>query len=248
MVRDAHGRKMSKSLGNVIDPIDVIDGIALEDLQKRLETGNLDPREVQKAKDGQKKDFPKGIPQCGTDGLRFALLAYTSFGRDINLDILRVEGYRKFCNKLWNAIRLAQQKLGDDFKPAPHGVVLTGNESLADLWILNKLNMASRDTNLYLEQRNFMNATSTVYNFWLYELCDVYLEICKPVIDGQDEIKKRAAQDTLYTCLDAGLKLLHPIMPFVTEELWQRLPRRANDPLSQTIMKARFPTEVIYYH
>ena len=111
MVRDAHGRKMSKSLGNVIDPIDVIQGVSLDALHKQLEMGNLDPREIVKAKEGQKRDFPKGIPECGADALRFTLAAYTSAGRDINLDILRVDGYRKFCNKLWNATRFALMKL-----------------------------------------------------------------------------------------------------------------------------------------
>jgi valyl-tRNA synthetase len=244
MIRDAHGRKMSKSLGNVIDPLDVIDGISLENLHKKLEDGNLDPREVDKAMEGQKRDFPKGIPQCGSDALRFALLSYTSAGRDISIDILRVEGYRKFGNKLWNAIRLAQQKLGDDFEPAPYGTNVTGIESLSDLWILNKLNFAIRETNQNLEQRNFMQATGAVYNFWLYELCDVYLEICKPVIDGTDEVRKKAARETLYSCLENGLKLLHPFMPFLTEELWQRLPRRKGDPITETIMLTKFPVEL----
>lgn len=140
LVRDAHGRKMSKSLGNVIDPIDVIQGIALDGLHAKLLEGNLDEKEVLKAKQGQKKDFPKGIPQCGTDALRFALCAYTAggkyslpfigsssyltfAGRDINLEILRVEGYRKFCNKLWNATKFAMLKLGDDYKPQSSGKV-----------------------------------------------------------------------------------------------------------------------------
>ncbi|KAJ3006608.1 UNVERIFIED_CONTAM: hypothetical protein HDU68_003984 [Siphonaria sp. JEL0065] len=245
MVRDAHGRKMSKSLGNVIDPLDVIEGIALADLQKRLEVGNLDPREVVKAQEGQKRDFPNGIPQCGTDALRFTLLNYSSGGRDINLDILRVEGYRKFCNKLWNAVlKMGLEKLGPHFIPQPAEIYITKNESLADLWILHKLNIAARETNLALEQRNFMQATNVVYNFWMYELCDVYLEICKPILAGTDEVQRRACRDTLYTCLDSGLKLLHPMMPFVTEELWQRLPRRDNDVLRETIMKAKFPVEL----
>jgi valyl-tRNA synthetase len=104
MVRDSHGRKMSKSLGNVIDPTDVINGITLGDLNAMLDNGNLGAKEVEKAKDGQRKDFPNGIPKCGADALRFTLLSYTSSGRDINLDVLRIEGYRKFCNKLWNGI------------------------------------------------------------------------------------------------------------------------------------------------
>jgi len=119
MIRDAHGRKMSKSLGNVIDPTDVIQGLPLEELHKKLYEGNLDEKEIKKAIDGQKKDFPKGIPQCGTDALRFALCAYSGGGRDINLEILRVEGYRKFCNKIFNATKFAMLKLDEDFVPLP---------------------------------------------------------------------------------------------------------------------------------
>ncbi|KAI9258746.1 valyl-tRNA synthetase [Phascolomyces articulosus] len=248
MIRDAHGRKMSKSLGNVIDPVDVIEGIALEGLHSKLYEGNLDPREIEKAKAGQKADYPKGIPQCGTDALRFALCAYTTGGRDINLDILRVEGYRKFCNKIWNATRFAMMKLGDDFKPNPDAKP-TGNESLADKWVLSKLNAAARDTNKALAERNFMAATSAVHQFWLYDLCDVYIEIIKPLCDSTDESmakQKRAAQDTLYTCLEGGLKLMHPFMPFVTEELYQRLNRRANDKV-ESIVKAHYPVEEADY-
>ena len=137
MIRDAHGRKMSKSLGNVIDPIDVIQGVELEALHEKLYEGNLDEKEIVKAKAGQKKDFPKGIPECGSDALRFALCAYSSggtsrcdgnrssllktdsLGRDINLEILRVEGYRKFCNKVFNATKFAMLKLDQDFVPSP---------------------------------------------------------------------------------------------------------------------------------
>ena len=125
MIRDAHGRKMSKSLGNVIDPLDVIHGVSLETLHSKLEEGNLDDKEVTKAKAGQKKDFPKGIPQCGTDALRFALCAYSGGGRDINLDILRVEGYRKFCNKVFNATRFAMLKLDGGYEAREEAKVST---------------------------------------------------------------------------------------------------------------------------
>jgi valyl-tRNA synthetase len=118
MVRDAHGRKMSKSLGNVINPVDIIEGVALETLHEQLLAGNLDEKELVKAKDGQKKDFPKGIPQCGADALRFTLCNYTSAGQSVNLEVLRVEGYRHFCNKLWNATRFALMNLVD-FVPNP---------------------------------------------------------------------------------------------------------------------------------
>ncbi|CAG8502365.1 16095_t:CDS:10, partial [Acaulospora colombiana] len=251
MVRDAHGRKMSKSLGNVVDPVDVIQGISLEKLHAKLYEGNLDRREIEKAKAGQKADYPNGIPECGTDALRFALCAYTSTGRDLNLDILRVEGYRKFCNKLWNATRFALMKLGEDFHPKPNSRK-SGKESLPENWILHKLNQAVINTNKALHERNFMNATTSVYSFWLYELCDVYIEVIKPIIDADIAIpgnaeRKSSAKDTLYTCLEAGLKLLHPFMPFVTEELYQRLPRRPNDNV-QTITKAKYPLEEPEYN
>ncbi|KAI9452674.1 tRNA synthetases class I-domain-containing protein [Russula earlei] len=243
MIRDAHGRKMSKSLGNVIDPLDVIQGLPLDKLHEKLHEGNLDAAEIEKAKSGQKKDFPKGIPQCGTDALRFALCAYSGGGRDINLEILRVEGYRKFCNKIFNATKFAMLKLDNAFIPesAPKP---TGNESLVERWILHKLNIASAETNKQLNERNFMAATNAVYNFWLYELCDVYIEAMKPMTDSSVPSRPRAsAQQTLYTCLDYGLRLLHPFMPFVTEELWQRLARRPND-TTPSIMVSRYPIYV----
>ncbi|TFK27106.1 valine-tRNA ligase [Coprinopsis marcescibilis] len=240
MIRDAHGRKMSKSLGNVIDPTDVIQGLALEELHQKLHEGNLDEKEIAKATAGQKKDFPKGIPQCGTDALRFALCAYSGGGRDINLEILRVEGYRKFCNKVFNATKFAMLKLDETFVPEPLAKP-TGNESLVEKWILHKLNIAATDINKALAERNFMNATNVAYNFWLYELCDVYIEAMKPMTDASAPISvQKSAQQTLYTCLDYGLRLLHPFMPFVTEELWQRLPRRPNDS-TPSITIAAFP-------
>ncbi|GAA5976762.1 hypothetical protein JCM11641_000863 [Rhodosporidiobolus odoratus] len=240
MIRDAHGRKMSKSLGNVIDPIDVIEGATLEALHAQLRTGNLAAREVELAEKGQKKDFPNGIPQCGTDALRFALANYSSTGRDINLEILRVEGYRKFCNKLWNATKFAMLKLEGDFVP-PQSEKPTGKESLVEKWILHKLNQAAEKVNAALVDRNFMAATSDAYSFWLYEICDVYIEAIKLVTDpSYDAEQRRSAQNTLYTVLDNGLRLLHPFMPFVTEELWQRLPRRPTDK-TQSIMLAKFP-------
>ncbi|GLB42945.1 putative class-I aminoacyl-tRNA synthetase family protein [Lyophyllum shimeji] len=240
MIRDAHGRKMSKSLGNVIDPIDVIQGLPLEDLHAKLREGNLDEKEITKAIAGQKKDFPKGIPQCGTDALRFALCAYSGGGRDINLEILRVEGYRKFCNKIFNATKFAMLKLDQSFVPEPSAKP-TGRESLVEKWILHKLNVAAAEINTQLAERNFMLATTAAYNFWLYELCDVYIEAMKPMTDESASLATRkSAQETLYTCLDYGLRLLHPFMPFVTEELWQRLPRRPNDS-TPSIMVSAFP-------
>ena len=143
IIRDAHGRKMSKSLGNIIDPIDVIDGITLENLHKRLELYNLDPKEIEKAVRGQKEDYPTGIPECGTDALRFALCAYTAQQRDINLDVLRIQGYRHFCNKLWNATKFAMLNgLGTKFVPEKSIEYLKKNKSSLrsmDKWILSRL-------------------------------------------------------------------------------------------------------------
>jgi valyl-tRNA synthetase len=230
MVRDAHGRKVSKSLGNVIDPLDVIEGITLDALHKRLEEGNLDPAEVKTAKEGQKRDFPSGIPECGTDALRMALCSYVAQGRDVNLNILKVDSFRRFCNKLWNACRFALMKLGGDFVPEPQ-FRLSGSESLADGWILTRLQETIAETNRSFAEYNLMAATSAIHSFWLYDLCDVYIEVVKPICAPEypDQAARKTAQNTLYTCLEQALRLLHPFMPFVTEELYQRLPRRLTD-------------------
>ncbi|XP_043939220.1 valine--tRNA ligase [Protopterus annectens] len=228
VVRDAHGRKMSKSLGNVIDPLDVVNGISLEGLHAQLLESNLDPVEMERAKDGQKSDYPNGIPECGTDALRFALCAYTAQGRDINLDVNRILGYRFFCNKLWNATKFAIRGLGENFAPQ-NRAQLSGQESLVDRWILSRLCCAVEACDVGFKNYDFPGITTAIYNFWLYELCDVYLECLKPVFSSSDEAAIQVAQETLYTCLDAGLRLLSPFMPFVTEELFQRLPRRSAD-------------------
>uniref|UniRef100_A0A665VVH6 Valine--tRNA ligase n=1 Tax=Echeneis naucrates TaxID=173247 RepID=A0A665VVH6_ECHNA len=225
VVRDAHGRKMSKSLGNVIDPLDVITGISLEGLHAQLTDSNLDPLEVEKAKQGQKSDYPNGIPECGTDALRFALCAYTSQGRDINLDVNRILGYRHFCNKLWNAVKFAMKTLGDNFVPSEKA------QSVSDRWILSRLSAAVALCDAGFKAYDFPAITTAIYNFWLYELCDIYLESVKPVFSKAEEgsASQRPAlvcRQTLYTCLEVGLRLLSPLMPFVTEELYQRLPRR----------------------
>ena len=247
IVRDAHGRKMSKSLGNVIDPLDVIEGISLEQLQGRLDEGNLDAREVKRAKEGQKADFPHGIPQCGTDALRFGLCSYVGGGRDINLNVSRIETYRRFCNKLWNACRFALQKLGEGYVASPT-FLLNGSESPADRWILGRLAKAIRETEEALETYNLMAATLAIYNFWQYELCDVYIEVVKPICapDYPNVGAQEAAKAVLYRCLEEGLRLLHPFMPFVTEELYQRLPRRLGDALP-SISVTPYPTVLPAY-
>ncbi|KAK8869893.1 valine-tRNA ligase [Kwoniella newhampshirensis] len=250
MVRDAYGRKMSKSLGNVIDPLDVVTGQNLQKLHNDLRMGNLPEKEILKAEDGQKKLFPKGIPQCGTDALRFTLCNYTSGGRDINMDIGRVEGYRKFCNKLWNATKFCLFRMDlvnldgvrqqSSFVPNASALP-TGQEGLVEQWLFHKLNLASAAVSEALENRDFADATNAAYQYFLNDLCDVFIEATKPLFEANvDSAAKVSAQNTLYTCLEGGLKLLHPFMPYVTEDLWQRLPRRQGDDC-ETIMLAPFP-------
>ncbi|KAK9477063.1 tRNA synthetases class I-domain-containing protein [Lipomyces japonicus] len=242
LVRDAQGRKMSKSLGNVIDPLDVTTGIALETLHARLREGNLDAREIKRAEEGQTLSFPNGIPECGTDAMRFALCAYTTGGRDINLDILRVEGYRKFCNKIYQATKFALLRLGEDYVP-PEKIEITGKESLVEKWILHRFNEASKALNKNLQDRDFLNATGAVYTYWYNEFCDVYIENSKfLILEGTAE-EQASARNTLYTCLDGALKLIHPFMPYLTEELWQRIPRRPND-TTRTITRAKYPAYI----
>jgi len=245
MVRDAHGKKMSKSVGNVIDPTWVIDGKPLEYMQEQLKSGNIDYKDLEKALKGQQLDYPNGIPECGADAMRFALCAYTAQGKSINLDVLRVAGYRNFCNKLWNANKFARNCLGD-FSPKSgkeKNVDFTGltdpnSEAYKSMnsmnkWILSKLAKAVSDSNEGLATYNFPQTTTACYSFWLYELCDVYLEAVKPILYSKDgSISEREVQNTKFVlnlCLDVGLRLLAPIMPFITEELWQRLPRSEGD-------------------
>lgn len=239
MVRDAHGRKMSKSLGNVIDPMDVIRGITLEGLHAQLVGSNLDPREIEKAKAGQKQDYPQGIPECGSDALRFALCAYITQARDINLDINRVQGYRFFCNKLWNATKFALLYFNGTEK---FDTELAASEVVnqMDAWILSRLSAAIEACNQGFETYDFAAATSACYAFWLYDLCDVYLECLKPIFQSGSDQQQAAARRTLYVCLDYGLRLLSPFMPFITEELYQRLPRAKPAP---SICVASYPSE-----
>merc|ERR1719235_2142576 len=239
MVRDAHGRKMSKSLGNVIEPNEVIHGISLKDLNEKLMQGNLAAKEVEKAMKGQAEDFPNGIPQCGGDALRFGLLAYTLQGRSINLDINRVVAYRHFCNKLWNVVKFALSNFPEGYSPKG----LKPNDSLCfeDEWILSRYNdMVKRSNDAFIAYE-FANATTATYNFWLYDLSDLYLEVIKARMQTDNE-EKRIALEVLFMCLDRGLRCLHPLLPFVTEELYQRLP--VSPWKSESICIAQYPTEV----
>jgi valyl-tRNA synthetase len=248
MVRDKEGRKMSKSLGNVIDPLEVISGCSLGKLLKKLETGNLPPKEIEKSKKDQSADFPDGIPECGSDALRFGLLAYTVQGRDVNLDIKRVVGYRNFCNKLWNATRFALQFVSD-FKPTPtvlDDLMASGKMAIRDKFIISRLMNAIDAVNTSFKGYKFGDAQQASYSFWIDDLCDVYLELIKPVVYEESEGNKDArwaAQASLWVSMEAGLRLLHPMIPFVSEELWQRLPGRGTlgDGETDSIMIATYP-------
>jgi valyl-tRNA synthetase len=230
IVRDAHGRKMSKSLGNVIDPIDVIHGIHLEGLLKRLEEGegSLDTSDLEKAKEGLEADFPDGIPECGTDALRFALVAELGQEQDMAFDLKQAVEYRDFCDKLWLAIKFTLIILGPDFtpNPLPH---LTGNESKLDLWLMSKVWTATEACCAGFEGHDLSTSTTACHSFWVNDLCNGYFGCLKPVMQGTDEEAKENSRQTLYKVVDIGLRLLHPFMPFITEELYQRLPRRVGD-------------------
>jgi len=245
MVRDKHGRKMSKSLGNIIDPLEVICGSTLDQLLDKVVKGNLDPNEHKFAVKSLKEEFPQGIPECGADALRYGLIAYTQQARNMNLDVQRVVGYRNFCNKLWNATRFALSNLGDTFefsKPYFDIVVHDGKLSFQDMWILKCLDKVAQSCEDSFRLYNLSDVVMSTYNFWLYEFCDIYLEAIKPIMNGEDAEQKKRSQHVLYHCIHAGLRLLHPAMPFVTEELYQRLPnRRKVEPDTPSIMLAKYP-------
>jgi len=240
MVRDKEGRKMSKSLGNVIDPLEVIDGCTLQSLLDKLDGGNLPLKEVQKAKQDQTRDFPQGIPTCGSDALRFGLLAYTVQGRDVNLDIKRVVGYRNFCNKLWNATKFALGFL-EGFTPCEEQNQIQVS-TIRNKYILSRLHVCCQVVNNSFREYKFGDAQRASYSFWMDDLCDVFLELVKPVLNAKNMSNNnnlglvKETQATLFCCIEVGLRILHPMMPFVTEELWQRLPCRG-----ETIMLAPFP-------
>lgn len=175
MVRDKEGRKMSKSLGNVIDPLEVIHGCSLESLQARIDSGNLPPKEVTRAKKNNEAEFPEGIPECGSDALRFGLLAYTVQGRDINMDLTRIISYRMFCNKLWNATRFALQFVAD-FAPSStllDDLMASGKMATRDKFMISRLMKGTQSVNDYLSKYRFGDAQQAVYSLWIDDICDV---------------------------------------------------------------------------
>jgi len=237
LVRDAQGRKMSKSLGNVVDPLEVIDGVDLDALLEKLRQGNLDPKEIARAEKDKKGEFPDGIPICGADALRFGLLAYCIQGRNINLDIKRIIGYRTFGNKIWNGFKFSMMQFGEGYKPDLD--LKSQKLSFMDKWIMHRLHETIKTSNVGFTEFVFGDIANALHSFWINDLCGNYIEAIKPAMNGTDAAQKKAAQDTLYTVIYTTLRLLHPLMPFITEELYQRLPR--HDCLKESICVEDFP-------
>jgi valyl-tRNA synthetase len=221
LVRDAEGQKMSKSKGNVIDPIDLIDGITLDELLAKRTSGLMQPQQATKIEKATRRQFPDGIESYGTDALRFTYFSLASTGRDIKFDIGRIEGYRNFCNKIWNAARyvLMNCENGDCGIKNESVVEL----SLADRWITGRVQETAADVARAVENYRFDIASSALYEFIWNEYCDWYLELSKPVLwdDDASEAAKRGTRQTLIGVLETWLRLLHPMMPFITEEIWQ---------------------------
>ncbi len=238
LVRDGNGQKMSKSKGNVLDPLDIIDGISLEDLLKKRASNMMQPHLAEKIAKQTKKEFPDGIQSFGTDALRFTFASLASTGRDVRFDLKRVEGYRNFCNKIWNASRFVLMNI-----EGHEQTILTAPKelSLQDRWILSELNTLSKTVSFQIDQFRFDLASQAIYEFTWNEYCDWYLELCKPVLNGDSsEELKNGARHSLINVFESLLKIMHPLMPFITEELWQIFaPLAGKD--GKTIMLQDFP-------
>ena len=236
LVRDGEGQKMSKSKGNVLDPIDLIDGIDLEALVSKRTSSMMQPQQAAKIEKATRKQFPDGIPGYGTDALRYTFYSLASTGRDIKFDLGRMEGFRNFCNKLWNAARYVLMNT-EGFDPAA-----PSHRSEADEWILSRLQTTITETTNSIEQYRFDHAAQTLYDFVWNEYCDWYLELSKPVLwdDPSSNELRQGTLRTLLEVLETILRLMHPLMPFITEEIWQNVAPRLGIK-GDSIMLAQWP-------
>ncbi len=239
LVRDSEGQKMSKSKGNVLDPLDVIDGIDLEQLVQKRTTGLMNPKDAGRIEKSTRKEFADGIAAYGTDALRFSFCALANTGRDIKFDLKRVEGYRNFCNKIWNASRFVLMNIGElDLTAAPRPELW----ELPEHWIMSRLHHCITTVHQAFEQYRLDLAAQALYDFIWGEYCDWYLELTKPVFNGNASLERKTeVARVLLGALEMSVRLLHPIMPFLTEELWQTIAPRLGKKTTDTIMLAAYP-------
>ncbi|MFT6734684.1 MAG: valyl-tRNA synthetase [Polaribacter sp.] len=242
LIKDENGDKMSKSKGNVLDPIDLIDGIDLESLVSKRITGMMNPKDAKKIEKRTRKEFSEGINAYGTDALRMTFCALASTSRDINFDLGRVEGYRNYCNKLWNATRYVLMNVEDKDCGREEGCEL--KLSVADKWIIGRLNQSIESFENHITNYRFDLATQALFQFSKNDYCDWYLELSKPILmsESSSQAEKLGTRHTLVNVLESMMRLLHPMMPFITEEIWQKLKPYSNaTAASDSIMLAPFP-------